>query len=86
MSEEQNTPKAPVGATQATRQDHGTTNGPGTEWRRCPTCKLRVWLTKRGKLCKHFDDADSLTDPDAFAMLSGQVAAEFPRCQGEVGS
>lgn len=28
----------------------------GGKWKLCPTCNLRVWLTKRGKLCKHIGE------------------------------
>lgn len=49
-------------------------------WRRCPTCKRRVWLTKRGKLCKHIDDGHEGADP--FAVLSSGIPQSVPRCDG----
>lgn len=52
----------------------------GTAWRRCPRCHLRVWLTKRGKPCRH------LPEPNAHAPLyaalgSGAVPASVTRCE-----
>ena len=28
----------------------------GGKWKLCPACHLRVWLTKRGKMCKHIGE------------------------------
>ena len=39
----------------------------GGKWKLCPTCNLRVWLTKRGKLCKHIGEPRS--EGSAFARL-----------------
>jgi len=54
------------------------------KWRRCPTCKRRVWLTKAGKLCRHIDEGhDGPDGPDPFAVLSNGFAQGVPRCRGD---
>jgi len=51
------------------------------KWRCCPTCGLRVWLTKRDQLCKHIGEA---LEQSKFARTPDMADRKTPRCAGEV--
>jgi hypothetical protein len=51
----------------------------GTAWRRCPRCHLRVWLTKRGKPCRHLPEPNSYAP--LYAALGSGAPASVARCE-----
>ena len=53
----------------------------GGKWKLCPDCNLRVWLTKRGKMCKHIGEPSE--HGSAYARLPVlDEDRRKPRCGG----